>query len=88
MKLISARRALYPYCLPSVLSEYHFKRESDGGLINHTIIVAKTYVLTSQTTLFQRYDSTLKPLKNCYAVMNIRYVDFNYPLPKVDYGMI
>ena len=35
------------------------KRESDGGFINHTIIVAKTYVLTSKTTFFQRYDSTL-----------------------------
>ena len=65
---INTQNIIFPFCLPSILSEYHFKRESDGGFINHTIIVAITYTLTSKTTLFQRYDSTLmKQMKEIYA---------------------
>ena len=39
--------------------QYKFKQDSSSDFIDQAVIVTKTYVLMSKTTLFQRYDSTL-----------------------------
>ena len=44
--------------------ENQFKQDSSSDFFNHAVIVTKTYVLTSKTTLFQRYHSTLNYLRN------------------------
>ena len=47
------------FSLKFFLSESKLKWASNGDFFNNTVIVAKTYILTPKTTLFQRYDSTL-----------------------------
>ena len=39
--------------------EYVFKQDGNSDVFNHTVIVTQIYILTSITTLFQSYDSTL-----------------------------
>ena len=43
------------YSRPLFLSKYHFNRDRNGDFFNHTIIVAKRYVLTLKTKSFQTY---------------------------------
>ena len=54
-----------------LLFEYQFKQDRNRDIFKHTVIVTKTNVLTSTTTLFQRYDYTGRQRGRLYLFTNV-----------------